>query len=396
VYRHSLALAVAAVTAMSTAATGQTLFATGSGFLVNDAGWVLTNAHVVEGCDVIRTSGLGDAASVITDTEADLALVLFRGDHEGEPLPLRKDPARLTEEVAALGFPLSDILGSEIRATTGTVSSLAGIQADPRYIQLSAPLQSGNSGGPVLDVDGNVIGIATAKLDGDGEEEYQNINFAVTAREAVRFITENGLAFVAATEVAAGERSVDHVERATRSTYLLECRVYQPNGINPVVPSPELAPEVASTDLEMVTYDRMDVLGFDYRTIRDVTLAMCQMNCEADRVCRAYTFNTRYNVCFLKSDAIVLVENENAVGGFDADLTDDVVDSGLVVISDSDSPGSDYQRLRDTDFVGCTLACGVDLSCQAFAFVRRTGDCWLKDSIGPLQSMPGVEFGLKR
>jgi hypothetical protein len=375
VYRHNLAPAFVVVTAMGTAATGQTLFATGSGFLVNDAGWVLTNAHVVEGCDVVRTAGLGDAVSVITDTEADLALVLFRGDHVGDPLPLRKDPARLTEEVVALGFPLSDILGSEIRATTGTVSSLAGIQADSRYIQISAPLQSGNSGGPVLDEDGNVIGIATAKLDGDGEEDYQNINFAVTAREAVRFIAENGLAFVAATEVAGSEGSVDHVERATQSTYLLECRVYELNGTNPVTPTPDIAPEVSSTSPAMVSYTRMDVLGFDYRTIRDVTLTMCQTTCEADRVCRAYTFNTRYSVCFLKSDAIVLVENENAVGGFDADLTDDVVDSGLVVISDTDSPGGDYQRLRDIDFVGCTLACGVDLRCEAFAFVRRTGDC---------------------
>jgi hypothetical protein len=396
VYRRNLALAVAVVTAIGTAASSQTLFATGSGFLVNDAGWVLTNAHVVQDCDVVRIAGLGDAVSIITDTEADLALALFRGEHVGNPLPLRKDPARLTEEVVALGFPLSNILGSEIRATTGTVSSLAGIQADPRYIQISAPLQSGNSGGPVLDVDGNVIGIATAKLDGDEEEDYQNINFAVTAREAVRFITENGLAFVAATEPTAGDGSVDHVERATRSTYLLECRGYELNGTNPVTSTPDIAPEVSSTSPAMVSYTRMDVLGLDYRTIRDVTLTMCQMTCEADRVCRAYTFNTRYSVCFLKSDAIVLVENENAVGGFDADLTDDVVDSGLVVISDSDSPGGDYQRLRDTDFVGCTLACGVDLRCQAFAFVRRTGDCWLKDSVGPLQSMPGVEFGLRR
>lgn len=386
---------VAALGGLATAAAGQTLVGTGSGFLVNESGWVLTNAHVVEGCDVVREANLGNAVSVISDTDADLALVLFRGEQDSEPLPLRDRPVRLTEAVVALGFPLSDILGSEIRATTGTVSSLSGVQGDPRFFQISAPIQSGNSGGPVLDANGDVIGIATSKLVGQADEDFQNINFAITASEAIRFITANGLDYVRATDDPPVENA-DQIESATRSTFLLQCRAYELEPSAPIEPRAYMAPEAVSQLPGMVSYSGMDVLGLDYLTIRDVSLSICQTACEADRLCRAYTFNTRYDVCFLKSDAMVLVQNDNAVGGFDADLTDDVVDSGLIVTADMDSPGGDYQRLRNTDFVGCTLACGVDLGCQAFAFVRDTGDCWLKDAVGPLQSMPGVEFGFRR
>lgn len=62
------------------------MIGTGSGFLVNEAGWVLTNAHVVESCDFVEHESPGHAASVIKDPEADLALALFRGPHEGAPL----------------------------------------------------------------------------------------------------------------------------------------------------------------------------------------------------------------------------------------------------------------------------------------------------------------------
>lgn len=390
-----LALMIAASSIVSTTAHSQTLVSTGSGFLVNDSGWVLTNAHVVEGCDIVRETNHGDAVSVITDAERDLAVVLFRAEFNGAPLPIRKDPARLTEPVVALGFPLSDILGNEIRATTGTVSSLSGIQGDPRFIQISAPIQPGNSGGPVLDANGAVIGIATSKLNDRDDENFQNINFAVTAREAAGFIAKNGLSFIRASDDPV-EANPGFVDGAARSTFLLQCLVYQPESPSPNEPQPYAGPDTVSQAPGMVSFNGMDVLGLDYLTIRDVSLNSCQASCEADLSCRAYTFNTRYDVCFLKSDAIVIVENGNAVGGFDADLADDVVDSGLVVTSDMDSPGGDFQRITDSDFVGCALACGVDLRCQAFAFVRRTGDCWLKDSVGPLQSIPGVEFGIRR
>lgn len=180
--------------------TAQSLLSTGTGFLINDTGWVLTNRHVVEDCDFMEVEGYGRATTIIKDSQADLALVLLRGQHQGTPLALRETPPRLTENLVALGFPLSDVLGNNIRATTGTVSALGGVQGDSRYIQISAPIQPGNSGGPVLDVDGSVIGIASASLSNQVYDASQNVNFAITAAEAMRFMNESGISFTSAAD----------------------------------------------------------------------------------------------------------------------------------------------------------------------------------------------------
>jgi serine protease Do len=379
--------------------TAQSLLSTGTGFLVNDTGWILTNRHVVEDCDFMEVEGFGRATTIIKDSQADLALVLLRGQHQGAPLPLRETPPRLTEDLVALGYPLSDVLGNNIRATTGTVSALGGVHGDPRYLQISAPIQPGNSGGPVLDADGSVIGIASASLSDQVYDASQNVNFAITASEATRFMNESGISFTSAADASNALDGAAGVDAASTSVYLLQCLA----DTVPVAPAPAPAPQVSSAARPpsgsysaMISYDGMDVLGFDYRTLRDVSLNTCQASCEGDPVCRAYTFNTRYDACFLKSDASVLVENGIAVGGFDRDLADDVIDSGLTMSSDVDSPGGDYRRIRGSDYIQCTLECGIDSACVAFAYVRRTNDCWLKSWVGQVESMPGVEFGLKR
>lgn len=378
----------------------QTLVGTGSGFLVSDAGWVMTNAHVVEGCDLVTEQTFGDATTILRDETTDLALVLFPSARGGMPLALRKSPGRLTEPVVVLGYPLTDLLGTDIRATTGSVSSLSGLHGDDRYLQISAPVQPGNSGGPVLDREGAVLGLATAVLAEEAYSASQNVNFAVTAREAARFLADNGIAFTRADETAESSSATDVVAQATTSTYLLQCRASE-HGQDPETDVSSLEPYPAPRGLpdhraSMISYDDMDVLGFDYETLRDVQLNQCQSACESDRSCRAYTYNTRYEVCFLKDDAVVLVENDNAVGGFDVDLSDDVLDSGLVVTADVDSPGGDYRRIRNSDYLECVLECGIDRQCEGFAFVRSSGDCWLKDRIGRIESMSGVEFGYRR
>jgi S1-C subfamily serine protease len=67
--------------------------------------------------------------------------------------------------VVALGYPLSGVLAAETNVSVGNVSALAGIADDSRYLQISAPVQPGNSGRPLLDVSGHLVGIVTAKLD---------------------------------------------------------------------------------------------------------------------------------------------------------------------------------------------------------------------------------------
>ena len=92
--------------------------------------------------------------------------------------------ARLGEGVAAFGYPHVDLLSSSGNFTLGNITALSGIGDDSREVQISAPVQSGNSGGPLLDMGGNIVGIVASKLDAlkvaaRGGDLPQNVNFAI-------------------------------------------------------------------------------------------------------------------------------------------------------------------------------------------------------------------------
>ncbi|EIM28454.1 hypothetical protein MicloDRAFT_00050390 [Microvirga lotononidis] len=99
----------------------------------------------------------------------------------------------LGEGVAAFGFPLTSVLASSGNFTLGNVTALAGIGDDTRFLQISTPVQPGNSGGPLLDENGNFVGVVTSKLNalktvvaiGDLP---QNVNFAIKAGVLATFL----------------------------------------------------------------------------------------------------------------------------------------------------------------------------------------------------------------
>ena len=127
----------------------------------------MTNYHVVEDCAKIACDlhGKGAPLSVVqTDTKNDLALLKLTGS--GPPsLKFREGKSiRSGDGVVVVGYPLQDLLANQAHVTTGTVSAMAGPGNDTRILQITAPVQPGNSGGPLLDMAGNVVGIVTAKL----------------------------------------------------------------------------------------------------------------------------------------------------------------------------------------------------------------------------------------
>ena len=94
------------------------------------------------------------------------------------------------------GFPLAGMLASGPTLTTGDVSALAGLADNRMHFQISAPVQPGNSGGPLLDLAGNVVGIITSKLNAQRVAQRigdipQNVNFAVKGEEVLGFLREN-------------------------------------------------------------------------------------------------------------------------------------------------------------------------------------------------------------
>lgn len=153
-----------------------------------DKGYLATAAHVVEGgkrIEVYRDGEkVGEAKVVVADPANDLAILSFTKPPAGKlkVLPLAAGPATLGRSVFTLGYPAPEVLGQAVKMTSGQVNSTTGLQDDTRMLQVSIPIQGGNSGGPVLGWDGSVIGVVDStlrKLDEKGHEPAQNVNYAV-------------------------------------------------------------------------------------------------------------------------------------------------------------------------------------------------------------------------
>lgn len=168
------------------------------------AGHILTNAHVVEKCTRLEVvvdgkRASGRVAALARDVDLALLAAVTRYEHTA---PLRVPVnMRAGEEVVAVGFPLQSLLSREPIVTTGIVSALAGIRGNPSEIQVSAPLQPGNSGGPIFDLSGNVVGVAVGVLGtlkaakATGGAVPQNVNFAVNVSEAQKFLDTHRIAW---------------------------------------------------------------------------------------------------------------------------------------------------------------------------------------------------------
>lgn len=113
------------------------------------------------------------------------------------PAVFALEPARLNSDVTVAGFPLPDLLGG-LNVTRGAVTSLKGLGGDGINMQISAPVQPGNSGGPVLNAAGQVVGVVVAKLDAGAvarlyDDIPQNVNFAIRGEIAKLFLAQNGV-----------------------------------------------------------------------------------------------------------------------------------------------------------------------------------------------------------
>lgn len=207
--------------------------ATGSGILLNTRGQVLTNNHVIEDCRrlTVQLPGapLTDAAAIAADAPNDLAVVRISGAVDAEGYAAFRDgrSIRLADDVIAIGYPLTGLLSSQVKVTTGSVSALAGLYDDTRHMQISVPVQPGNSGGPLVDLAGNVVGVITSKLDAVAVAEAtgdipQNINFAIKSLVARSFLDANDVEYALAPSDTLLPPA-DAAELARRFTVLIAC-----------------------------------------------------------------------------------------------------------------------------------------------------------------------------
>lgn len=204
--------------------TGTIMSGTGSGFRISSGNFI-TNNHVVEGC--ARLSVQGNEAKIISaDKQTDLALLKANGV-AGPIAQIRKNKVRVGDDISVAGFPLNGIL-SGFNFTRGNISSLSGLGGDTRLVQISAPVQPGNSGGPLLDSDGNVVGVVVSKLSWRAlsitGDIPQNVNFAINSNSLISFLDANSVDYQAV--FSGNNKSVnfaDVAEKGRGFTVLIEC-----------------------------------------------------------------------------------------------------------------------------------------------------------------------------
>ncbi len=159
----------------------------GTGFALTSDGLIATNYHVIDGARTIKIRGINsnfnttyNAKILVSDKNNDLALIQIDDYNFTSlgtiPYTLKTKLANVGESIFALGYPLRAVMGDEIKLTNGIISSKTGFQGDITSYQVSAPVQPGNSGGPLFDSNGNIIGIINAKL-----TIAENASYAVKA-----------------------------------------------------------------------------------------------------------------------------------------------------------------------------------------------------------------------
>ncbi len=198
----------------------------GSGFFISKLGHIITNEHVVKKCNKITVGDNIDrqvpARLIQLDRKNDLALLrtttLDLASSETKSLikklstqklgieivPLataglmRSDDVELGEQIVVAGFPYGDIFSKDIKVTFGNVNSTKGVGDDSSQFQIQAPVQIGNSGGPIYDKYGNIVGVVVAQLDKLKMAKTigslpENVNFGIKASTVKQFLNSSGL-----------------------------------------------------------------------------------------------------------------------------------------------------------------------------------------------------------
>lgn len=198
----------------------------GTGFYVSSDGYILTNAHVIENCSSISVNG--EFLKFIDISEV-YDLAILQDMSVNKSLAYAKFslyPARLNSDITVIGYPLTGILGG-INVTRGSISALSGLGGDENSYQITAPVQAGNSGGPIVNSSGRIVAVVVSKLREDRVAELagdipQNVNFAIKGEIAKNYLFTNRINY----EMSNDNRTIsaeDIAEEADDYTVLLSC-----------------------------------------------------------------------------------------------------------------------------------------------------------------------------
>ena len=204
----------------------------GTGFVVSASGHIVTNNHVISGCADIKGNLTGEAAITLrvvsSDANNDLALLQAPSTTAFKDFARIRDRSiRSGDSVVAIGFPYHGMLTSDFTVTTGIVSSLSGMRNDTRFLQISAPVQPGNSGGPLFDATGQIVCVVTGKVDAlriavATGNIPENINFAIKTG-VLRDFLDNSVVPYQTAEPKGELKTTDIAANARPYTMLISC-----------------------------------------------------------------------------------------------------------------------------------------------------------------------------
>lgn len=200
----------------------------GTGFFVSNNGHLITNNHVVEGCQKVRLHHKGRVVNVVllaADRNNDLAL-LKTDIQDIDAIPLSDENPYPAQDIYVAGYPFGNLISSTIKITRGIISSVSGLGNNYSNVQIDAALQPGNSGGPIVDEFGNVVGVAVSKLALEKIlKEYgvvpENVNFGIKSSIVMNFLEANNVRPKVPQNKKISKRELSNV--ISNGTYYLSC-----------------------------------------------------------------------------------------------------------------------------------------------------------------------------
>lgn len=175
---------------------------TGTGFFVSNNGHILTSNHVIRGrsnIQIVLNDRLVDARLVSSNPTIDLALLKI--EQRSNPISLASlNNVNMGDDVYTIGFPNLEIQGMSQKLTRGHINSMTGMRDNPIFMQISVPIQPGNSGGPLLNARGQLVGVIAARLNDMTTYRNtgvipQNVNYAIRTDRVLQFLESTGINF---------------------------------------------------------------------------------------------------------------------------------------------------------------------------------------------------------
>jgi S1-C subfamily serine protease len=197
--------------------------ASGTGFFVSKEGHIITNYHVIEGCDVNKLAYKGksfNTDTIAVDKKNDLAIL------KTKLIPSRvysvsNNDVNLLEDIIIAGYPLGKKVSATIKTSKGSITALAGYGDNYSEFQTDAALNQGNSGGPIIDQKGNVVGVAVANY--GKKAGVESFNFGIKSSTLKTFASANGLKFLPPNNRDLSNKDLGQL--ITEATIYLECHM---------------------------------------------------------------------------------------------------------------------------------------------------------------------------